>query len=81
MLAEKAKAEQLRNDYRNRDMKAMTTEAERLYEQVATQFPDVRSPGADGGKAPKTSDSSMQTVQILSGAGPSPSVLTPNDSR
>ncbi len=44
MLAEKAKVERLRDAYRNRDMKAMTTEAERLYEQIATQFPDVRSP-------------------------------------
>ena len=44
MLAEKTYVERLRNAYRNRDMKAMTTEAERLYEQIATQFPDVRSP-------------------------------------
>jgi AhpC/TSA family len=34
----------IRNAYRERGTKAMTTEAERLYEQVATQFADVRRP-------------------------------------
>ena len=34
-----------------RGMKAMTTEAERLYDQVVTQFPDVRRPGPAVGRA------------------------------
>jgi beta-lactamase regulating signal transducer with metallopeptidase domain len=44
MLAEKNKVEQLRSAYRKRDMKAMTSEAERLFDQVVTQFSDVRAP-------------------------------------
>ncbi len=50
MLSQKNKAMQLRDAYRNRDMKAMTAEAGRLFDQVVTQFPDVRGPerGWDG---------------------------------
>ncbi len=38
------KVKQIRSAYRDRGTKVMTTEAERLYEQVATQFAGVRSP-------------------------------------
>ena len=34
----------IRGAYRDRGTKVMTTEAERLYEQVATQFADIRRP-------------------------------------
>ena len=44
MRAQKNRVERIRNAYRQRGVKAMTTEAERLYDQVVTQFSDVRRP-------------------------------------